>query len=61
MHNQRVVSELRSKGVKFVESISDIPDGAVTVFSAHGVSKKVESEASERGLEPLDATCPTRL
>ncbi len=58
VHNQRVVSELRSKGVKFVESISDIPDGAVTVFSAHGVSKKVESEASERGLEPLDATCP---
>jgi len=58
VHNQRVVSELRSKGVKFVESISDIPDGAITVFSAHGVSKKVESEASERGLEPLDATCP---
>ncbi len=58
VHNQRVVNDLRSKGVKFVEEVSEIPDGAVTVFSAHGVSKKVEDDASGRDLQPLDATCP---
>ncbi len=58
VHNQRVVNDLRSKGVQFVEDISEIPDGAVTVFSAHGVSRKVEDDAGQRGLQPLDATCP---
>ncbi len=58
VHNQRVVNDLKSKGVQFVEEISEIPDGAVTVFSAHGVSRKVENDAIERDLNPLDATCP---
>ncbi len=58
VHNQRVVNDLKAKGVNFVEEIDQIPDGAVTVFSAHGVSRKVENDAANRGLEPLDATCP---
>ena len=58
VHNPRVVENLRAKGVRFVEQIDQIPDGAVTVFSAHGVSEKVEQDASVRALRPLDATCP---
>ena len=58
VHNPRVVENLRAKGVRFVEQIDQIPAGAVTVFSAHGVSEKVEHDASARGLRPLDATCP---
>ena len=58
VHNKHVVDSLREKGARFVESVEDIPKGAVTVFSAHGVSRKVEDNASVRGLRVIDATCP---
>ena len=58
VHNRRVVEKLKTKGARFVEEIEQIPDGAITVFSAHGVSKKVEEDASLRSLQPIDATCP---
>ena len=58
VHNRRVVENLEEKGVHFVEQIEQIPDGAIAVFSAHGVSKQVEMVASARGLQPIDATCP---
>ncbi|MDF2689332.1 MAG: 4-hydroxy-3-methylbut-2-enyl diphosphate reductase [Microvirga sp.] len=58
VHNGRVVEELKRQGAVFVEHISEIPDGAVAIFSAHGVSCAVEREAAERGLAVLDATCP---
>ncbi len=58
VHNQHVVDDLRDKGARFVEKVSEIPEGAVTVFSAHGVSRKVEDAADARGLEVIDATCP---
>ena len=58
VHNPRVVENLKAKGVRFVEQIEQVPTGAVTVFSAHGVSEKVEQDATTRGLRPLDATCP---
>jgi 4-hydroxy-3-methylbut-2-enyl diphosphate reductase len=58
VHNKRVVDDLKAKGAVFVDEVDDIPTGAITVFSAHGVSKKVVSNAADRGLEILDATCP---
>ena len=58
VHNKRVVEDLRAKGAVFVDEVEDIPAGAITVFSAHGVSRKVVSDAGRRGLEVLDATCP---
>jgi 4-hydroxy-3-methylbut-2-enyl diphosphate reductase len=58
VHNQRVVEDLRAKGAVFVEELDEIPEGAVTVFSAHGVSQEVEDEACQRGLPVTDATCP---
>ena len=58
VHNKRVVETLRTKGAVFVEELEDIPDGAVTVFSAHGVAEDVESEAGRRDLPVIDATCP---
>ena len=58
VHNKHVVEDLRAKGARFVERVEDIPRGAVTVFSAHGVSRKVEDDAGERGLAVIDATCP---
>ena len=58
VHNPRVVESLRAKGVRFVEQIDQVPNGAITVFSAHGVSKKVEEDATTRDLRSLDATCP---
>ena len=58
VHNRRVLETLSKKGAVFVEDIEDIPVGAVTVFSAHGVSRKVEKNAIERDLKSLDATCP---
>ena len=58
VHNPRVVENLRAKGVRFVEQIDQVPEGAVTVFSAHGVSEKVERDAEKGGLRSLDATCP---
>ena len=58
VHNKHVVESLKAKGARFVETLSEIPDDAVTVFSAHGVAKRVEAEAASRALPVLDATCP---
>jgi 4-hydroxy-3-methylbut-2-en-1-yl diphosphate reductase len=58
VHNKRVVEDLKAKGARFVEELDEIPDGAVTVFSAHGVSQKVEDVARLRSLPVVDATCP---
>jgi 4-hydroxy-3-methylbut-2-enyl diphosphate reductase len=58
VHNKRVVESLRAKGAIFVEEVSDVPDGAVTIFSAHGVAQQVENEARLRSLPVIDATCP---
>ena len=58
VHNKHVVDSLREKGARFVEDIKDIPKDAITVFSAHGVSRRVEDEAGVRGLRVIDATCP---
>src|SRR5205814_364680 len=59
VHNKHVVESLRERGAIFVEEIDDsIPEGAVTVFSAHGVSPAVHEEAEQRRLETIDATCP---
>lgn len=58
VHNRHVVSRLSRRGAIFVEDIDAIPPGAVTVFSAHGVSQAVEEEARQRGLDVIDATCP---
>ena len=58
VHNKFVVDDLRAKGAVFVKELSEIPVGAVTIFSAHGVSEAVELEAKYRNLPVLDATCP---
>ena len=58
VHNRHVVEGLKAKGARFVEALDEVPDGAVTVFSAHGVSQAVVNEAHARGLPVLDATCP---
>ena len=58
VHNRHVVESLRAKGARFVEHLSEVPTGAITVFSAHGVARAVEDDASARGLRVLDATCP---
>lgn len=58
VHNGHVVGDLASRGAIFVESIEDIPEGAVTVFSAHGVSTAVVDAARRRNLQVIDATCP---
>ena len=59
VHNKHVVEQLRERGAIFVDELDDsIPAGAVTVFSAHGVSPAVHAEAERRGLETIDATCP---
>ena len=58
VHNKHVVDSLREKGARFVEDIGDIPEGAITVFSAHGVSRKVADDSGVRGLRVIDATCP---
>jgi 4-hydroxy-3-methylbut-2-en-1-yl diphosphate reductase len=58
VHNGRVVGDLKRQGAVFVDEVSEIPDGAVAIFSAHGVSRAVEREAADRGLSVLDATCP---
>jgi 4-hydroxy-3-methylbut-2-enyl diphosphate reductase len=58
VHNKHVVEALRAKGAVFVEELDEIPSGAVTVFSAHGVSNAVEDEAQRRDLPVIDATCP---
>ena len=58
VHNRHVVEALKSKGARFVEELTEVPDGAVTVFSAHGVPQTVVKDAQSRGLPVLDATCP---
>ncbi len=58
VHNRFVVDGLRDKGAIFVEELDEVPDGAPVVFSAHGVPKSVPANATERGLDWLDATCP---
>ncbi|WWO98557.1 MAG: 4-hydroxy-3-methylbut-2-enyl diphosphate reductase [Candidatus Dasytiphilus stammeri] len=58
VHNSYVVKELHELGVIFVEKLSDVPQGAILIFSAHGVSQKLRIQAKKRGLFILDATCP---
>jgi len=58
VHNKFVVESLRKKGAIFVNEVEQIPVGAITIFSAHGVSDKVEEDALNRGLDVIDATCP---
>ena len=58
VHNKRVVDTLRAQGARFVNEVDEVPEGAVTIFSAHGVAEAVERRAVERGLMVIDATCP---
>ena len=58
VHNRFVVNGLRDRGAIFVEELSEVPDGAIVVFSAHGVSQAVRQEAKDRNLKVFDATCP---
>ena len=58
VHNTYVVNDLKTKGAIFIEDLDDVPAGATLVFSAHGVSKAVRSEAAQRGFQVFDATCP---
>ena len=58
VHNRHVVNKLKRKGAIFVEELDEIPPGARTIFSAHGVSQAVEEEAARRALPVIDATCP---
>jgi len=58
VHNKYVVESLKAKGAIFVEDLDEVPPGAITVFSAHGVAKSVEEEAAQRNLPVLNATCP---
>jgi len=58
VHNRFVVNNLRDKGAVFVKSLSEVPDGETVIFSAHGVSRKVQEHAKKRNLKVFDATCP---
>ena len=58
VHNKFVVDDLRSRGAVFVDELHQVPDDAIVIFSAHGVSQTVQQEARERGLKVFDATCP---
>jgi 4-hydroxy-3-methylbut-2-enyl diphosphate reductase len=58
VHNRHVVEDLHAKGAVFVDDLSEVPPGSVTVFSAHGVSDLVREQARERDLRVIDATCP---
>ncbi|MHC4342581.1 MAG: 4-hydroxy-3-methylbut-2-enyl diphosphate reductase [Planctomycetota bacterium] len=58
VHNRHVVEQLRREGAIFVEDLADVPEGAVVIFSAHGVSRSVVADATARGLHHIDATCP---
>src|SRR5438309_10681113 len=58
VHNRHVVDELRRAGAIFVEELSEVPEGARVIFSAHGVSPAVREEAKLRKLQVIDATCP---
>jgi 4-hydroxy-3-methylbut-2-enyl diphosphate reductase len=58
VHNRHVVEDLRTRGAVFVDELDEVPPGARTVFSAHGVARRVEEAAAQRGLPVIDATCP---
>ncbi|MBV2180120.1 MAG: 4-hydroxy-3-methylbut-2-enyl diphosphate reductase [Castellaniella sp.] len=58
VHNRYVVEDLRAKGAVFIDELEDAPSGAIVIFSAHGVSRAVRSEAEQRGQRIFDATCP---
>ncbi|HUD37041.1 MAG TPA: 4-hydroxy-3-methylbut-2-enyl diphosphate reductase, partial [Streptosporangiaceae bacterium] len=58
VHNTDVVASLRDRGAVFVDEVSEVPEGAITVFSAHGVAPAVRAEAARRDLRTIDATCP---
>ncbi len=58
VHNKYVVDDLRKKGAVFVEELDEVPRGSTVIFSAHGVSKEIRSDAEARGLKVFDATCP---
>jgi 4-hydroxy-3-methylbut-2-enyl diphosphate reductase len=58
VHNNAVITEYEDKGVVFIETISEVPDGGVVIFSAHGIAPEVYQEAKARGLHYIDATCP---
>src|SRR5436190_23011168 len=58
VHNRHVVDELRGAGAIFIEELDEVPIGARVIFSAHGVSPAVRSEAKQRELKVIDATCP---
>src|ERR1700746_3710507 len=58
VHNTHVVRTLEQRGAVFVEEAGEVPEGAVVVFSAHGVAPEVREDAARRGLRAIDATCP---
>ena len=58
VHNKAVVNDLKRRGAIFIEEISDVPDDSIIIFSAHGVSRKIEESVKERNLQFFDATCP---
>ncbi len=58
VHNRHVVDDLRDRGAIFVDELAEVPDDAIVIFSAHGVSRAVQDEAGGRGLKVFDATCP---
>mgnify|MGYP003683007763 FL=1 len=58
VHNKYVVDGLRDRGAVFVDELHEVPDDAIVIFSAHGVSKQVQNDATDRGLKVFDATCP---
>src|SRR5271169_22042 len=58
VHNKHVVATLEKRGAVFVDEAADVPEGAVVVFSAHGVSPQVRADAEQRNLHTIDATCP---
>jgi len=58
VHNRHVVEDLRTRGAVFVDDLDEVPAGAMTIFSAHGVARRVEEVAQQRGLPVIDATCP---
>ena len=58
VHNEAVVSDLKKRGAIFIEEISDVPDDSIVIFSAHGVSSKIEESVKARNLQFFDATCP---
>src|SRR5437667_6206915 len=58
VHNKHVIDSVVAKGVVFVEEVDEIPDGAIAIFSAHGVSPEVRAQAARKRLHVIDATCP---